>query len=268
MKQEDIDFLKELQHELNTQDHQSQASPRYWGIMERKTVATPDGCGDDVRFYFDECDGDFSMDELIEYVENYYVEEMDSEVREEWEDLLESEPSPWEMKHFLEDNDIIDEVRYVDVEEQDVLSEQTGCFLTRRAAQEYIDRFGYNHSQPRTYAMTAYRNFELERLLDILQTMDIDEIDQLFKSKRDDFYRRVEIGSVLTGEVKSINKKGAVIDFKYTEAFLPAAEMSWNPDDEPGDVMKRGDTINVVVLDYDDDTREMKLGYKQLIFRD
>ena len=176
MKQEDIDFLKELQHELNTQDHQSQASPRYWGIMERKTVMTPDGCGDDVRFYFDECDEDFSMDELIEYIQDNYVEDMNSEVREEWEDLIEDNPAPWEMKFFLESTRLIDEVRYVDVEEQDVLSQQTGCFLTRRAAQEYIDRFGYNHSQPRTYAMTAYRNFELERLLDILQTMDMDQL--------------------------------------------------------------------------------------------
>ena len=32
MKKEDIEFLRELQHELNTQEHDGQASPRFWGI--------------------------------------------------------------------------------------------------------------------------------------------------------------------------------------------------------------------------------------------
>ena len=38
---------------------------------------------------------------------------------------------------------------------------------------EYVEKYTYNHSQPRTYAMTAYRNFELERLLNILKTIDL-----------------------------------------------------------------------------------------------
>ena len=51
------------------------------------------------------------------------------------------------------------------------VSENTGAFLTKRACQKYIDKFGYNHRDPKTYAMTAFRNFELERLLNILKNL-------------------------------------------------------------------------------------------------
>ena len=43
------------------------------------------------------------------------------------------------------------------------------------ACKEYIEKCHYNHSKPHTYAMTAYRNFELERLLNILKTMELKE---------------------------------------------------------------------------------------------
>lgn len=268
MKKEDIEFLKELQHELNTQDNCGQAEPKYWGVMERKTVYVPEDCGDDVRFELSGTDGDFTMDSLIQYIQENYCDEMTPEIREEWENLLESGPYPYDMQDFLESNNIIDTVSYFDVEEQDVLSQTTGCFLTKRAAQNYIDRFGYNHSQPRTYAMTAYRNFELEHLLKILKTIDLDTVEKIFEVKRDEFYSRMEPGRVLCGTVQSVNKTGAIIDFKYTEGFLPASEMSWNPDDEPGDVVKKGDDISVVVLEYDNETREFKLGHKQLIYHE
>lgn len=266
MKKEDIEFLKELQHELNTQDNCGQAEPKYWGIMERKTVYVPEDCGDEVMFFLDGCDENFTMDSLIQYIQENYYDEMTTGERSEWKDLLESEPTPWEMKNFLEDNVIIPCVRYVDVEEQDVLSQTTGCFLTKKAAQEYIDRFGYNHSSPRTYAMTAYRNFELEHLLNILKTIDLDDVDEFFDAKRDEFYSRMEPGRLLWGTVQSVNKTGIIINFKYTEGFLPASEMSWNPDDKPGDVVKKGDEICVVVLEYDCETREFKLGHKQLMY--
>ena len=51
----------------------------------------------------------------------------------------------------------------------------TGAFLTKRACKNYIERYGYNHNDPHTYAMTAYRNFELVRLLNILKTIKFEK---------------------------------------------------------------------------------------------
>lgn len=36
MKQEDIDFLRELQYELNTQENDGQAEPRFLCICQEK----------------------------------------------------------------------------------------------------------------------------------------------------------------------------------------------------------------------------------------
>ena len=49
----------------------------------------------------------------------------------------------------------------------------TGAFITKRACKNYIEKYGYNHNDPHTYAMTAYRNFELGRLLKILKTIKL-----------------------------------------------------------------------------------------------
>ena len=49
----------------------------------------------------------------------------------------------------------------------------TGAFITKRACKNYIEKYGYNHNDPHTYAMTAYRNFELERLLKILREIKL-----------------------------------------------------------------------------------------------
>jgi hypothetical protein len=75
------------------------------------------------------------------------------------------------MTECLEWRDV--RVVYESIEER--ISRETGAFLTKRACKEYIERYGYNHSKPHTYALTAYRNFELARLLKILKTMEMKE---------------------------------------------------------------------------------------------
>lgn len=68
--------------------------------------------------------------------------------------------------------------RIVWQEKQEVITRETGAFLTKRACKEYIEHFGYNHIKPHTYAMCAYRNFELARLLKILKAMPLEDVQQ------------------------------------------------------------------------------------------
>jgi hypothetical protein len=53
VSKEDYDFLKELQHELNTQDTDGQADPVYWSVMESREVLTLQYDGD-ARIPFDD----------------------------------------------------------------------------------------------------------------------------------------------------------------------------------------------------------------------
>ena len=176
MKKEDIDFLKHLQKELLSQDNQGQASPVYWGIMETKQKPAYDGCGDETLYRIAGKDELFTEDELVKYVtENFYPDFTD-DLKEIWDDLNNSEIlRVWELEDFCDvhcGGCIAYEVNNVDE-----LSRETGCFLTKSAAEEYIKRYGYNHSNPRTYAMTAYRNHELERLINIIKETDFEEYE-------------------------------------------------------------------------------------------
>lgn len=62
---DELKFLQELQKELNTQDHVSQADPRFWVIMGQEKQVVPDGYEDNVVLY----DND-AAEELAEGIDN------------------------------------------------------------------------------------------------------------------------------------------------------------------------------------------------------
>lgn len=167
ISQEDLEFLKDLQHELCTQTNDGNADPVFWGVMEKKEVSVPDGCGDCSKIVYD--DGAWDLKEAVEEV-NGCISEYSQDVQEAWGDVDKSDISDIYcfMTETLEWNNI---TGLFDFKEIDELCRFTGAFITKRAAKEYVDKYAYNHTKPRTYAMTAYRNFELEHLLNILKTM-------------------------------------------------------------------------------------------------
>lgn len=184
MKKEDIEFLRDLQHELNTQENDGNADPLYWGIMETTTVRVPEGEG--TPYIVEDYDAVYTIEEYVKMVNEAYVPDMNETTLERWNDILADYE---EYGYDVCLNDIVDFVNdannglggYCDVswaEEQEKLCQNTGAFLTKRAAKNYIEKFSYNHHNPHTYAMTAYRNFELDRLLKILKTMDIDQLKE------------------------------------------------------------------------------------------
>lgn len=174
MKPEDIEFLKQLQKELLTQDNCGQANPVYWGIMETKQKPVPEGFGEEIIYRLGGHYEPFTESELIKCVQENYYQDFTDELKEEWDGIVEEELGrTWDLTDFCDDH--CGGCESFEVKYEDELSRETGCFLTKKAAEDYIKRFGYNHSSPRTYAMTAYRNFELERLLNIIKETNFEE---------------------------------------------------------------------------------------------
>ena len=168
LSQDDYEFLKDLQNELNTQTTDGNAQPVFWGVMEKKEVAVPEGCGDDIKISYD--DGAWDLNEAIDAV-NECISEYPIELRERWGEIDKTDIQ--EIFDFMKDELEWDNIYNVyDVKEEDVLCRYTGAFLTKRAAKEYVEKYAYNHNKPFTYAMTAFRNFELERLLNILRKIE------------------------------------------------------------------------------------------------
>ena len=177
ISQEDYEFLKDLQHELNTQETDGNAQPVFWGVSETQEECRGEygDFGGEPRIVYD--DGNYTLQEAIENVEQALDSEtygFSDEEREKWKNVDKDDAE--EVCEYMRDVlgwDNIYHVAYVEKVRR--VSEYTGAFLTKRACKQYIERYGYNHNNPHTYAMTAYRNFELERLIKILGNLEFKE---------------------------------------------------------------------------------------------
>ncbi|MBI3119868.1 MAG: 30S ribosomal protein S1 [Candidatus Hydrogenedentes bacterium] len=74
----------------------------------------------------------------------------------------------------------------------------------------------------------------------------------------------IEIGKTLNGEVKNITDFGAFVDVGGIDGLLHVTDMSWGRVKHPSQVVKVGDRIQVMVLNFDPQTERISLGLKQL----
>ncbi|PRR87357.1 hypothetical protein [Bacillus atrophaeus] len=161
----DIQFLKELQNELKTLDHDSQAAPRFWSIGDYKWIRTSDDDAERFSVHLPEEGEDY---ELESYLKDITEDgNLSSEALEAMEDI-ECEISALDWIHEYVDNgaDLIPE-REVHHIYQDTM------FLTKAEAKQHIKQNHYHYTKKvHTYAMTAWRAPKVERLLNILESFD------------------------------------------------------------------------------------------------
>lgn len=70
-------------------------------------------------------------------------------------------------------------------------------------------------------------------------------------------------GEVMEGIVKNITEYGAFVDLGGLDGLLHVTDMSWGRLAHPSEIIKVGDTINVMVLKYDRAKGKISLGLKQ-----
>jgi small subunit ribosomal protein S1 len=71
-------------------------------------------------------------------------------------------------------------------------------------------------------------------------------------------------GTVLKGQVVNLADFGAFIDIGGIEGLVHLSEMSWKRISKPGDLLKVGDEVDVVVLNVDEDRQRVALSMKRL----
>ena len=206
---EDIRFLKALRQEMLTQDKCSQAAPRYWGIIEEtREYGIEDGYEDDCELYRIGTDSYIdSMKEAAEEIRSRRDEILSFSDFDEYDQMGvtlrvrrysdgrayghkihvrfsnragdEDEYDLYDLGHVMEFlNDtagLADEYRLANYKIVPKVV-QGPIFLTRKAAQEYCDKYGYNHHNPHPYAMTAYRSPQIERLVNIIEQTDWSDV--------------------------------------------------------------------------------------------
>lgn len=164
LPKENAEFLEDLRHELLTQPTDGNRDPRFWGVKDEI-----------LEYGYDEewaeGWGVYDSENCCKVGENDDIQSVISELTDpdeyafEQEDFAECE-DPEEVVERANELGVGLSLNYY--RKRHVVSEDH-LFLTKKACQEYIDRYGYNHNKPHTYVMTADRCPEYERLLKILK---------------------------------------------------------------------------------------------------
>ncbi len=89
-------------------------------------------------------------------------------------------------------------------------------------------------------------------------------IESDIEQQRAEIMSKLEKGQVLEGTVKNITDFGAFIDLGGVDGLLYITDISWGRINHPSEVLELNQSLNVVVLDFDDEKKRISLGLKQL----
>lgn len=223
LTQEELDFLIELQHELNTQDTVCQADPRFWVVAgtQKTCVGKEYSEGEEL------CGGESVLADGIEEAVKYFQEEVIPEANEdseEFEYILEEESTRSFKSYrllkidktcnkndedYTEGDEILEEYNYIN-EIEELIEALSDCgityddeyivgyyrneyhiypdtmFLTNRSCKRHIELNHYHYdANVHSYAMTAWRSPEVEQLWNILQKVDWLKMREEVYGKRD-----------------------------------------------------------------------------------
>lgn len=82
--------------------------------------------------------------------------------------------------------------------------------------------------------------------------------------KRGALLEKLEPGQVFSGVVRNLTKFGAFVDIGGVEGLLHRDNMSWG-NESPSELLRPGDRLDVIVLEYDPERDRLALGRKQLL---
>jgi hypothetical protein len=168
---DDIAFLQDLQHEMNTQDTLGQAEPRYWVIRDyykAYLIGVDDGA-DGYELYEN---GDMIMDVAND---SNCIDRIVAELSERhyaFKDIAENICGVNDLEDAFEECDM-----GIDIISYNFVPRYSNVFPTQKAAEDHLKSNHYHYDdKATTYAMTAWRSPEIERLWKILREVNWDGI--------------------------------------------------------------------------------------------
>ena len=81
---------------------------------------------------------------------------------------------------------------------------------------------------------------------------------------RSEIVSNIQEGQTLDGIVKNITDYGAFVDLGGVDGLLHVTDISWKRINHPSEALKLGDNVKVKVIKFNDETKRISLGIKQL----
>ena len=89
-------------------------------------------------------------------------------------------------------------------------------------------------------------------------------IEAELEQQKQEIISKLEKGQVLEGTVKNITSYGVFIDLGGVDGLIHITDLSWGRVNDPHEIVKDDEKLNVVILDFDEDKKRIALGLKQL----
>lgn len=170
LTQDDLVFLKELQHELNNQPTLGTADPRFWVIRDYAYREATDG--DDIEAVELFEGGEEHAKEWLEY--NWLNLDENGCIQARYTNMGIS-IAKGVVKDYAENNAL----GCVFLTKLWAIVPDT-MFLTLREAEEHLKANYYHYTTgAHTYGMHAWRSPEVAQLIKLLHTVDFDELKEL-----------------------------------------------------------------------------------------
>src|ERR671939_2001790 len=90
-------------------------------------------------------------------------------------------------------------------------------------------------------------------------------IEQDNSGRKDQTLQQIEEDIVVEGQIKNLTDYGAFVDLGGVDGLLHVTDMSWGRLQNPNELFRVGDNIQVKVLKFDRERERVSLGYKQLL---
>lgn len=90
-------------------------------------------------------------------------------------------------------------------------------------------------------------------------------IEQENAKKRQELWESIQKDDVVEGEVKRITNFGAFVDIGGIDGLVHISDLSWGRVHHPSEIVKVGDKVKVIVLDFDKENNKISLGLKQMM---
>lgn len=89
-------------------------------------------------------------------------------------------------------------------------------------------------------------------------------LEESRKEERSEMLSKISEGMVMEGTVKNITDYGAFIDLGSVDGLLHVTDISWSRITHPSEVLSLGQKIQVKVIKFNEETKRISLGVKQL----
>jgi small subunit ribosomal protein S1 len=90
-------------------------------------------------------------------------------------------------------------------------------------------------------------------------------LEEQNEGKKTSTLNQIEEDIIVEGQIKNLTDYGAFVDLGGIDGLLHVTDMSWGRLQNPAELFKVGDTVQVKVLKFDRDRERVSLGYKQLL---